>query len=152
MQNGTIPATKGLETRNQMINPQLPITLASQKTKLSQHDILAVSAAGWGGVNTHVVLGFPDNRLRKQSTILVSDTRFNRRTFRAPRLNEPSASVSDTSTPSELTVSAFSQCASTVLGVQVDDNTDLKQLGLDSKSYTALVGTVSKYLSGSPVG
>ena len=68
MQGGFIPATKGLDTPNLMINPDLPIDLAIQKTPLVECDILAVSATGWGGVNSHIILAFPGKGLHKKTT------------------------------------------------------------------------------------
>ncbi|KAM5343580.1 hypothetical protein ACJ41O_012117 [Fusarium nematophilum] len=88
MQAGLIPATRGLEQPNEMIDPALPITLASRPVKLSFGDILAVSAAGWGGVSSHVVLAFPEeSHLFKRSTALIPASTFNRKPLQAPRLS-----------------------------------------------------------------
>ncbi|KAM4066491.1 AMP-binding enzyme [Hirsutella rhossiliensis] len=151
MQAGVVPATKGLEQANPMINPDLPVVLASKQTRLDPDDILAVSAAGWGGVNSHVVLGFPDQRLRKETTTLVPETTFKRKALRAPRLRS-SKLGGKRETSASLASLVFSKCASDVLGIRVDSDTDLKQNGLDSKSYTALVGAASKRLPGPSVG
>ena len=86
IQGGVIPATKGLDTPNPMINPGLPIDLAMQKTPLVESDILAVSAAGWGGVNSHIVLAFPEERLHKKTTTFVPADIFMRQRLEAPRL------------------------------------------------------------------
>ncbi|KAH8706253.1 hypothetical protein BGZ61DRAFT_493214 [Ilyonectria robusta] len=149
MQAGVVPATMGLEQPNQMINPDLPIILATKQTKLEPDDILAVSAAGWGGVNSHIVLGFPDQHLLKKSTTLVSESMFNRRSLRAPRLRPMS---NEEQRESSLAVLVFTKCASEVLGVEAMSDTDLKMHGLDSKSYLEFMGTASKQLSGPMVG
>lgn len=150
MQAGVVPATKGLEQPNQMINPDLPITLAKEQTRLEPEDILAVSAAGWGGVDSHVVLGFPGQHLLKRTTTLIPETTFKRKSLKAPRLR-PSAAAEEQEGPS-LTALVFANCASDVFGVEVHADTDLKRRGLDSKSYTTLVGSAAKKLSGPPVG
>lgn len=86
MQDGIIPPTKGLDTPNPIINPGLPIDLAMQKTPLVKSDILAVSAAGWGGVNSHIVLAFPEERLHKKTTTFMPAEIFTRQRLEAPRL------------------------------------------------------------------
>lgn len=149
MQAGVVPATMGLEQPNQMINPDLPVILATKQTKLEPDDVLAVSAAGWGGVDSHVVLGFPDQHLLKKSTTLVSESTFNRKSLKAPRLR---SMPNEEQRESSLAVLVFTKCASEVLGVKAMSDTDLKMHGLDSKSYLELIGTASKQLSGPMVG
>lgn len=87
MQGGVVPRTRGFETPNETINPDLPIDLASRPTSVRPGDILVVSATGWGGVNSHAVLAYPDEHLRKKTTRQVPAGRFNRRTLSAPRLS-----------------------------------------------------------------
>ncbi|KAK7421371.1 hypothetical protein QQX98_002265 [Neonectria punicea] len=149
MQAGVVPATKGLEQPSQMINPDLPVVLAKIQTKLDGDEILVVSACGWGGVNSHVVLGFPDQHLLKRSTIPVPESTFNRTSLKAPRLK---AIASEEQREPSLAALAFASCASKVLGADINVDTDLKKHGLDSKSFIDLVGTASKQLSGPPVG
>ncbi|KJZ80421.1 hypothetical protein HIM_00271 [Hirsutella minnesotensis 3608] len=151
MQAGVVPATMGLEQPNQMIDPHLPLVLAKQKTRLESDDLLAVSAAGWGGVDSHIVLGYPDQRLRKQTTILIPETTFSRKTLKAPRLGKQIGEI-ETATGSSLTSLVFSKCAAEVLGFPVDANTNLKSCGMDSKSYTAIVKVASERLAGPIVG
>lgn len=86
MQDGVIPATKGLDPPNPIINPGLPSDLAMQETPLVKSDILAVSAAGWGGVNSHIVLAFPEERLHKKTTTFMPAEIFTRQRLEAPRL------------------------------------------------------------------
>ena len=150
MQAGVVPATKGLDQVNQMINPDLPITLAKEQTRLELEDILAVSAAGWGGVDSHIVLGSPDQHLLKRTTTLIPATTFKRKSLKAPRLRSFTAAEKQ-KVPS-LATGVFANCASDMFGVEIDADTDLKQHGLDSKSFTTLVGSAAEKLSGAPVG
>ncbi|KYK57278.1 amino acid adenylation domain protein [Drechmeria coniospora] len=150
MQAGVVPATKGLEQMNPMINPDLDLVLATQQTKLSPDDILAVSAAGWGGVDSHIVLGFPGQHMLKRTTRLISATTFRRKTLKAPRLSRQTPSSTENSTSVASLV--FSRCASDILGVEVGADTDLKRHGLDSKSYVAIAGAASKQLNGPSIG
>nr|POF14113.1 hybrid pks-nrps synthetase tas1 [Quercus suber] len=85
MQKGVVPATRGCVNLNAMVNQDLPLVFARQDTHLKRDDILAVSASGWGGVNSHVVMGFPDARLQKTSTVFVPKGKFHRQTLAAPR-------------------------------------------------------------------
>ncbi|KAF7554762.1 hypothetical protein G7Z17_g2660 [Cylindrodendrum hubeiense] len=149
MQAGVIPATKGLEQPNQMINPDLPITLATKQTQLEPEDILAVSASGWGGVNSHVVLGFPVHHLLKKTTILVSESTFNRKSLKAPRLK---SIANNEQRVSSLATLVFAKCASEVLGIEAMPDTDLKIHGLGSKLFIEFMGIASRRLSGPIVG
>ncbi|KAI7763057.1 hypothetical protein LZL87_011200 [Fusarium oxysporum] len=93
MQGGVVPRTRGFEIPNETISPDLPIDLASKPTNVGPGDILVVSATGWGGVNSHTVLAFPDEHLHKRTTRRVPAGRFNRRTFAAPRLSTKEGSA-----------------------------------------------------------
>ncbi|OAA78214.1 amino acid adenylation domain protein [Akanthomyces lecanii RCEF 1005] len=158
MQAGTIPCTKGLETPNAMINPALPIDLAMSPTKLSMDDIIAVSASGWGGVDSHVVLGFPQQGLLKESSIIVPEGRFSREALQAPRLKgcamlmvQSSIMITDKQRFDEAT-GAFAQAAAKILGTDVESHSNLKDLGLSSVQYVALISTVAETLSGPNIG
>lgn len=95
MQGGVVPRTRGFEIPNETISPDLPIDLASKPTDVRPGDILVVSATGWGGVNSHTVLGFPDEHLHKRATRRVPAGRFNRKTFAAPRRSTKDGSPVD---------------------------------------------------------
>lgn len=86
MQRGVIPAIKGLETPSDMIDPALPVRLAREETRLERSDVLGVSASGWGGVNSHTILGFPDEHLQKRETRRLPEGTFKRVTLAAPRI------------------------------------------------------------------
>ncbi|KAM3435501.1 hypothetical protein MY4824_004817 [Beauveria thailandica] len=158
IQAGTIPHTKGLERPNAMINPALPIDLAMSPTKLSRDDIVAVSASGWGGVDSHVVLGFPhQDNLLKKLTIYVPEGRFDRRALRAPRLKgcampvaQPSGTIVDKKLG--LAISAFVRVASEILETKIEPQSNLKNSGLSSAQYVALISSVAKELSGPNIG
>ncbi|KAK2590902.1 hypothetical protein QQS21_011414 [Conoideocrella luteorostrata] len=85
MQHGVMPAIRGLDNLNPAIDSTLPIDFARRPIALRRDSMLAVSAAGWGGVNTHVLLEFPDELLQKTSTKLVGGL-FKRQLLAAPRL------------------------------------------------------------------
>ncbi|KAM3558742.1 hypothetical protein ARSEF4850_004457 [Beauveria asiatica] len=158
IQAGTIPHTKGLERPNAMINPALPIDLAMSPTKLSRDDTVAVSASGWGGVDSHVVLGFPhQDNLLKKLTIYVPEGRFDRRALQAPRLKgcampvaQPSGTIVDQKLG--LAISAFVRVASEILETKIEAQSNLKNSGLSSAQYVALISSVAKELSGPNIG
>lgn len=158
MQAGVIPYTKGLEKPNAMINPTLPIELAMSPTKLSIDDLIAVSASGWGGVDSHVVLGFPQQGLLKQSTIVVPEGQFVREALQAPRLQgcampkvQSSAMITKKEKVDEV-IGAFVRAASEILDTDVESHSNLKDLGLSSVQYVTLIGSVAETLSGPNIG
>lgn len=152
IQRGIIPATKGFEKPNDMINGSLPLNLAAQETHLHREDLLAVSASGWGGVNSHIILGFPDARVHKQTSTSF-DNIFQRETLAAPRLRlgNPTSSDSETGSIDSTVVSSFSNYASKILGCDIQPETNLKEHGLDSLAYVALSKSVAADLSTAPV-
>lgn len=171
MQHGVVPATRGLEQPNEMINQNLPLKLASKDTPIRRGHILTVCASGWGGVNTHTLLGFPDDRLQKRATISLPPSTFTRRLLAAPRLDPatiarsvevkpeqeqtPRASVATRPRLEEVSdavASVFARHATDVLGCEVAFDTDLKAVGLDSKAYVALVKAAVRELGGPSIG
>nr|POE79797.1 hybrid pks-nrps synthetase tas1 [Quercus suber] len=86
IQHGIIPATRGLTKPNSMIDPTLPIHFATEETKLTAGDLIGVSATGWGGVNSHMVLAPPADQLRKTQTRRLPHGFFKRQRLQAPRL------------------------------------------------------------------
>ncbi|KAI0397031.1 amino acid adenylation domain protein [Xylariaceae sp. FL0594] len=149
MQRGVVPATKGLSQPNDMINRSLPLHLAHKETTVQPGDILAVSAAGWGGVNSHAILGFPESRLQKQTTVSVPLDTWSRTKLAAPRIT----TATRTPRPADPSVVAsFVQKASEILGCSVEADSDLKANGLDSLKYKALCRAVAKELDAQPIG
>ena len=153
MQRGIVPATKGLSQPSDMINRDLPLYLAHKDTKIEPGNILAVSATGWGGVNSHMIISFPDGRLHKQTTISVPPTTWSRTTLAAPRIPQPPATAAPTLKSADpVVVSAFVHQASKILGYSVEPDYDLKDYGLDSLKYMALCRAVAKDLGAQPIG
>lgn len=144
MQHGVVPATRGIDKPSEMINQNLPLRLAVKDTPIRRGDILTVCASGWGGVNTHTLLAFPDESLQKRTTISVPRLTFTRQILAAPARGE----VVDT----DPVVAVFARHASEILKCQVEADTDLRQAGLDSISYIALVTAASTDLPGPSVG
>ncbi|KAJ6563927.1 hypothetical protein B0H19DRAFT_73896 [Mycena capillaripes] len=58
LQHGVIPPIRNLEKRSPLL-ADVPFNFAMEPVRIACGDILAVSCAGWGGVNSHVVLGAP---------------------------------------------------------------------------------------------
>lgn len=157
MQNGVVPATKGIEKPNEMINYNLPIKLATKDTPVRRGDILSICASGWGGVNTHTLLGFPEERLQKRTTISVPRSTFNRQKLAAPSKGlvsvTPEVSLEPAVLePADAITTVFARRAADILGCEVGADTNLKHCGLDSKVYVALVKAASADLSGHSIG
>ncbi|KAI0190564.1 amino acid adenylation domain protein [Astrocystis sublimbata] len=145
MQHGIIPVTKGLSQPNDMINRSLPLKLAHREISLERDDILAVSATGWGGVNSHLLLGFPETRVQKQSTISVAPNTWSRRTLAAPRLSQSKLADPEV-------VSAYVHHASKILKCDIKPDYHLKDCGLDSLKYMAMTRGVAKDMGIQPIG
>ncbi|KAF2733364.1 acetyl-CoA synthetase-like protein [Polyplosphaeria fusca] len=90
IQHGVIPRTKDLESVPDVANCP-DIDLARKDTRLRAGDALAVSALGWGGLASHIVLGCPGRELQKQ-VLPLSDGIFTRKIFAAPRIKVVSKS------------------------------------------------------------
>ncbi|KAG8418963.1 putative Hybrid PKS-NRPS biosynthetic cluster [Metarhizium acridum] len=149
IQAGTVPPMKGLSEPNPMIDRNLPLRFATEPTVLEHGDILAVSAAGWGGINSHLLLAFPDPSHRKEKTNHVASMTWRRKTLAAPRLSQPrSAGRSDRE---EMMIESFIRHASNILGCSVESHTRLKEHGLDSIKYIALSTAVANDLQTAPV-
>lgn len=171
MQHGVVPATRGLEQPNEMINQNLPLQLAVKDTPVRRGHVLTVCASGWGGVNTHTLLGFPDERLQKRATIHIPPSTFTRRLLAAPRLDPATVARSAETKPDEQktprasdtvrprlgevvdpAAAVFARHAAEILGCDVGLDTDLKTVGLESKAYVALVKAAVRELTGPSIG
>ncbi|KAF5139466.1 Hybrid PKS-NRPS synthetase TAS1 [Metarhizium anisopliae] len=149
IQAGTVPPMKGLSEPNPMIDRNLPIRFATEPTVLEDGDILAVSAAGWGGINSHLLLSFPDPSHRKEKTNHVASMTWRRKTLAAPRLSQPGST--GRSDCKEVMIESFIRHASNILGCDVASDTRLKEHGLDSLKYIALSTAVANELQTIPL-
>lgn len=135
MQAGAIPATAGLEKPNSMIDPLLPIRFAVDQTCLGEEDVVSISATGWGGINSHVVLTRALSPLLKAASIRPQTNRYNRKRLCAPRIN-PTGN-SNYAALVRTTAAVITRCASDIFERDVSPSTNLRHLGLDSKTYVS---------------
>lgn len=143
MQRGIIPATAGLEKPNQMIDLSLPIRFAVEQTPLRENDVVSISAAGWGGVNSHVVLTPAPARLLKTSSLRPQADKYQRQQLCAPRIKPERA---NDEALVRATAAIITRCASDIFERDVGLNENLYEVGLDSKTYVSLTGSVAKML------
>ena len=141
---GTLPAIPSLEKLSPMIDPDIPFSFAST-TKLRKDAVVGISAAGWGGVNSHLVLVSPSETRLKISRPGSRRSRFNRQLLQTPR-----SSVIHQTVKSTETIAALG--ASNILQTDVNIETDLRAVGLDSLSYTRLVGRIRDLLGPPSIG
>ena len=145
-----MPAIASLKTINPLIDNDLPFRFAVEPVSLRENAILAVSSAGWGGVNSHVVLTPPPAGMLKPIDMGRTRRVFLRETLRAPRTGEHvSVDRSLEDQAYSRTLATIMLCASDSLGIPIDVNTDLRARGLDSKTFLKLSGDVKKTLGGS---
>lgn len=147
MQHGVVPATGALVTPNSIIDQKLPFRFALQPTVLDKGDLVAISAAGWGGVNSHIVLQYPPDGALRPTDARPTRRQLQRITLKGPRRGE--ANPLDSSDKETLAAIVF--CASNILGGDIRSDTDLRAAGMDSKAFVLLVGSIRERLGGSPV-
>lgn len=148
IQGGVVPATAGLEKLSPMIDPDIPFKFAFQPTKLSKDSVIGISAAGWGGVNSHIVLVSPPGNRLKRLQPQSGHGRFQRQLLRAPRRKVGQQAEEAIKT----LATCIALCATNLLQKNVSTNTDLRAVGLDSLAYTRLVRRIRDLLGPPSIG
>lgn len=144
---GIVPATAGLATISRMIEPSKVFRLAFESTPVTHADVLAVSAAGWGGVNSHVVLtGLPENMRKVQSNGRLPPG------YKSAALKAPRTAMDPKSMLLHTVITVMTQCASDALGVAIDKDTDLQGAGFDSRIFVEVTNLVAQRLCQPPIG
>ncbi|BDD57852.1 hypothetical protein MPDQ_001039 [Monascus purpureus] len=95
IEHGVVPAIASLQTLNPVINDtKLQFEFATSSFKLSPKTVVAVSAAGWGGVNSHIILATPAPEILRSIVTRerLKPRKFNRETLSAPRMKQASFS------------------------------------------------------------
>lgn len=86
IQAGTIPAMARTGKLNSFItDANLPVNFAYQPIKVKSGALIGISAAGWGGVNSHVVVQVPPVKLLKKVGKKQSKYHLYNETLAAPR-------------------------------------------------------------------
>lgn len=86
IQAGTIPAMARTGKLHSFItDANLPVNFAYQPTKVKSGALISISAAGWGGVNSHVVVQVPPAKLLKKMGKKQSKYHLCNKTLAAPR-------------------------------------------------------------------
>ena len=148
LQNGVVPAIASLDKLNPLIDSSLPFEFAFQETKLGKSPVVAISAAGWGGVNSHIVLtGPPSGLLKRLNPRRVSRT-FDRETLKAPRYTP----VPPDPDQKAKILATMLICARDILGQDIDLDTDLRRAGMSSTVYIELIGRIQGSLKGRSLG
>jgi hypothetical protein len=138
MQHGVIPPVQSFERVNPIINPDLPINIAKTETRLTDDAVLSVSSIGLGGINAHCVMRFPppDSRKRLEDAHDLLPARAV--TTLPPPARRQVNAKSDVDIPKFVAL-----CASHILGVEVEENMDLRFAGLDSNGQVRLMRKVA---------
>jgi acyl transferase domain-containing protein len=139
IQHDLVPPVQSFERINPMINPSLPFKIAAAPTRLWEDAILSVSSAGLGGVNAHCIIRYPPPRFRRPLDGLLPSRRTNVKRLDAPARVERGVVVAGGFVDK---ARAIALCASRLLSVHVDVDTDLRNAGLDSNTQVRLVRMV----------
>jgi acyl transferase domain-containing protein len=131
IQNGVIPAMPSFERLNPMINADLPITIAAHEVPLTDKAIVSVSSTGLGGVNAHCVLRAPPSYAQRVPDTIRRSSRHPSSTF-ASEIQEYARKIT--------------QCASDILGIEVQEDTSLHAAGLDSQGQVLLMHRLAKVI------
>ena len=143
IQNGVVPAMPSFEKLNPMINADLPITIAAQEVPLTDKAILSVSSTGLGGVNAHCVLRAPPSNAVQRAPDAIRRSSA-RSSARSSRRSSRRSSLS-TSEAQEY-AGKISQCASDILGIEIQEDTSLHAAGLDSQGQVLLIHRLAKVI------
>lgn len=140
IQAGTIPAMARTGKLNSFItDANLSVNFAYQPTKVKSGALIGISAAGWGGVNSHVVVQVPTAKLLKKMGKKQSKYHLCNKTLAAPR--KSGLGVTDRPSPNgfgptlDLVVPAFKNSLDN--GDVNETRTDLE----DALHNSELVGT-----------
>lgn len=149
IQHGKIPAMARSGKPSSLIDPDLPLQFAYQSTKVRQDALIGISAAGWGGVNSHIVLKVPPSEYLRKPTVKFPSFVFKEETLAAPRLNSVRAANSSAKHRTEVDM-VMEQVALILPGARsIGPDTDLRAAGLDSISFVRLsrnIKTLSNFL------
>ncbi|KAL9108477.1 MAG: hypothetical protein Q9187_008286 [Circinaria calcarea] len=148
LQNGVVPAIASLDKLNPLIDNSLPFKFAFQEIKLGKSPVIAISAAGWGGVNSHIVLTGPPSELLKRLNPQRVYRTFDRETLKAPRYTADSP---DPDQKAKILVTTLI-CARDILGQDIGLDTDLRKVGMSSTAYIELIGRIQGTLKGRSLG
>lgn len=101
IQAGTIPAMVRTGKLNSFItDADLPLNFAYQPTKVKSGALIGISAAGWGGVNSHVIVRVPPAELLKKMGKKQSKYHMCNKTLAAPR--KSGLGVTDSGSPNSV--------------------------------------------------
>lgn len=94
IQAGTIPGMVRTGKLNPFItDAHLALNFAYQPTKVEQGALIGISAAGWGGVNSHVVVQVPPTKLLRKTGKKQPKYHLRNETLSAPRKSGPGGTV-----------------------------------------------------------
>ncbi|KAJ6577997.1 hypothetical protein B0H19DRAFT_1253292 [Mycena capillaripes] len=142
IQHGYIPPIQSFEALNPMINTKLPIKIASEGIPISSDAVLSVSSTGLGGVNAHCVMSFPSAPCRRK----LANVNVWRRalgTASRPRDRIPSQPPTKMG---ETWLATLMKHASDILDCDLEETTNLRDAGLDSRGQMMLIHRVHEAL------
>ena len=151
IQNGTIPAMVRTGKLNPIIaDANLALQFAYQPTNVEPEALIGISAAGWGGVNSHMVIQAPPAGMIRRLGGKRSKYNFVNETLAAPRkagYEKLAVSAPVVTDPSlELVIQAVQELLGS--GINIEAGTDLRALGFDSAAFVRLSQAIKHALKG----
>ncbi|KAH6654887.1 amino acid adenylation domain protein [Truncatella angustata] len=151
IQNGTIPAMVKTGKLNPfIIDASLGLNFAYQPTVVKTEALIGISAAGWGGVNSHMIIQAPPVKLIKKLEHKNSKYALFNETLAAPR----KAGLEVFAVPSPIAVDSALDLIIRELqkvienGHMVKADTDLRSHGLDSVAFVRLSHSIRSIAKG----
>ena len=138
IQNGAIPPTAGLSELNKLISKDRPFEFAREILPLRSQVLIGISAAGWGGVNTHTVIRAPPSDSTRKSESKVSKYQLRSEVLAAPRIRKKCIEATPNADALEFVVSEIKK----ILGKDIETDMDLRAAGLDSTAFIKLVHNI----------
>ena len=116
--------------------------------------VVGISATGWGGVNSHIVLCSPPGGRLKKTTICYGRSRRNAQLLQAPRKGNVTAAGTNGVELSiiDTLAACVALCALRLLEKDVNTESDLRADGIDSLAYMRLVNRMRELLGPPGIG
>lgn len=142
MQHGIVPPLQSFERISPLISTDSSVVIASGNTLLRDDAVVCASSAGQGGVIAHCVLRFPPlGSRRRPEDVHIPTRRRNARALPSPAVGRLVAEA-----PNVNVCGVIQLCASKLLEIDIQEDTDLQHAGLDSNGQIRLMHQVANLL------
>jgi hypothetical protein len=127
-----------------IIDANLGIDFAYQPTKIEPEALIGISAAGWGGVNSHIVVRAPAAKLIKKLGNKNSKYALCNETLAAPRKSGLKSTAIPLANGVDSALNLVVREVHKIINDRhvVDAETDLRVVGIDSAAFVRLANSI----------